>query len=492
MPYLQSGYYFDDSLNASHAQHYLHSFQDYWGYLIERLKVWTFLEGRLYPLGVSSTVSSFFLFKSLTAYRIFQVSLILANLYFFYLWLRTLKLTQDQSLLTILVCTCLFQVRNYHDPMTSYGALLQIAFLLGISSLITLNRYFEKEKRTDLFLSYFTLTLCLLAYETCLIFSFVAIVSSFFARRKKVLLGFVSLLGLYIAASLFLRLAYPPRYAGVQLSIGLGLIRTYFSQLSAAIPLSYPIFGRTEFVRGETLFGPEFLSFKSALIFTLYGVSFFFLLRQNESLTIKKTFARVLPFACILFFISPLFVAISKKYQQDIGRIGHAYLPVYFGYFGFALLLTFWILRKPSARPLVRYLIAGTFAFIFTLNLAVNEINVSGMNFFWKQPRALLEQAAQSQQLSPLCSSNQIIHSSKYYWINSDLISALCKKEIEVTDLHYRMDRQLPIRGMNFFTVELTSPFSGWIGLGKVDQDISNVSSLPEAKTIWKIQLKDH
>jgi hypothetical protein len=134
-PYLQTGYYGDDMLNSLTPGALALERQSSLSVALSTARSWIVGSGRLYPLSALIAVPAWnFLFAHLIVYRICAVLLILSNLWIFSATLRRLGVDTRIATLAAIGATGLFQIRNYHDPITSYALLLQILFLMGMGA----------------------------------------------------------------------------------------------------------------------------------------------------------------------------------------------------------------------------------------------------------------------------------------------------------------------------------------------------------------------
>jgi hypothetical protein len=430
-PYLKTGYYFDDSINASFWSSIHRSFNEYWQVVCDRLRIWTFQERRFFPLAIVSLASVFYFLKNLLLYRTFQVGMTVLNLVLYTYWLESLNCSRWFATLSALLACSFFQLRNYHDPLSSYAALLQISFLFGLSSAVLLNYFQKSSKIRYLFLSYFFYGCALLNYELNIIFLPLILLQCSSQKKWQIRSGYLLLTAAYICITLCLRLTSNIHYSGVSVSVGLLSLKTYLWQLSAALPLSYPIFGRSDFVKFKTILGSEVISFQSLMLLLSFSGLFYFYIKKSLKTESTANSRQVSRMGLILLFIPPAFVALSEKYQHEISRPGHGYLPVYYSYFGMSLLLGLWITQRRTLKRIIP--ISLCLAAAATLNFTLNQITASGLNRFWKTPRLLVEDSFKDGILTPLCRSSQIVNGSySYYWFDSHFITGQCGHAVEI------------------------------------------------------------
>jgi hypothetical protein len=157
------------------------------------------------------------------------------------------------------------------------------------------------------------------------------------------------------------------------------------------------------------------VSLESLLFFAAAFWIFRRLLLGHE---ISPEASRIFKFtAAILWFAPPALLAITVKYNEEVGRLGEAYLPVYFSCFGSGLFLA----RSLSGRKL---LTAFSLALIWTLGHATNQIAAAHTNIIWKYPRQILEDAIDSGVFSGLPENALVYHPRQEPWITEEYLSA--------------------------------------------------------------------
>ena len=450
LPYFTTGYYQDDSLNSSLVGLLQLQHQTITQLIQQEITRWITTTGRFFPLSLITSYSVMYFVPDLTTYRWLHMAWVAADLLVFFALIHNLSGNFRIALLSVLITPTLFQLRDYHDPISSYAYLLQVAMFLGSSSLLLLTR-FRKTSETWTLVGSLALYACaLLLYETNLVFFPPLFYLAWTYRGTGNTLlarwGHAGVTGLYFLMTFALRALFPPQYNGVQITLGLKALKAFLFQLSAALPMSYAFFGRSGFYTFETLISREFLTWSAFGVFILASILSFALLRKpvnatNEHLPLSDPRGmKVLGWSLLL--IPTAMIAISEKYQNQINLIGLGYLPVYLSYFGLAILVTPALIR--TRHPLRVACIIGMIA---AFTFSTNQIAADRLNRQWKFPRIISEKALQSGLVNSLPSGPSgalVLIYPQQVWINREFIQQHAGKDIEVQHLNAFINRPIP------------------------------------------------
>ena len=401
-PFATNGFWFDDAAVNSIFWDLQVKNQSLVDFTLNIIGIWAIQNSRLIPLAITQLYSLHYFITDVTAFRIGHLFLLMVNLSVFSWLLRKFGLTWKFIGLWFLVMLAVFQCRDFHDPLAAYGFFLPaqgIFFTLAI--IFTLNWFDNPSIKWSTLGSIFAF-IALLYYEINLIFYITAFSIILLSKHsygiKKVALIIISLpLFSYILITIYLRTISPIGYPGVQVGSFGSFIPAYFMQLIASIPGSYYLLRWSHFYPPQSLLN-SFLSSPLAWILMISSpLSFFWCLSaRSPQLRIensKKVFLAIL--VCSLVFITPLFVAISNKYQVEL-KWGLGYLPVYYSYFGISLLITaciFWITKKNiMSKTIISIIMSVILVISFLSN--INVINVMDNRF--REPRTTLEHTLQS------------------------------------------------------------------------------------------------
>jgi hypothetical protein len=445
-PYLRAGYYRDDMLNSLFRGHLLVTGGSFWTWVQGQVANW-FGEGRVFPLAQLAGYGWWYFFPRHGDGRVLHVALTLANVALFALLLARLGAGRRLVLLSALFAPAIFQVRDYHDPITSYPPLLQLAFGFGMAGLL-----FQVRPRGARVAGTAAYALALLTYEVALVFLPLALAVAWARARGRGLrerladsarriAGPLAVTAAYFAAVAALKLWHvaPGTYSGTRLALKGKSALAYLWQFSGAVPLSYPVFGRSGIYTGNTLLEPPWISFKTAALIAGLAALVYAVLRLPTTDRTKDRRARgaILGVGLVLAFVPPLFVALSARYQQEIGRPGHAYLPVYFSYFGLALLIARALARRATAWGRASLtLVSAAVATGLALGFTTNGLAVEKMNREWKYPRLALEKALRAGLVQDLPEGAVLLFGREYhYYFTSESVQAITGRKLRVT--HY-------------------------------------------------------
>jgi hypothetical protein len=403
-PFLYTGFYFDDSINSLIRSWGESQDAGAWESMKPALVDRFVRAGRLYPVGQIIGYSLwYYLFHNLLVYRFFQLALVLVNMIQLMDVMGRIPGGRNYRGLVWLLLPALFQLRSMHDPISSYQALFQNIFLFGFGAIQAYQRYQQGSRMAWLVVSSVLFLVSLLTYEVALVFLPLFVWLAWCARKEKGLtlkavIPHVVLATLYLIAVFIIRYKSSLVYDGTRISLSPRLVVTYLSQLSAAFPLSYAVFGHSGNFPLSALWKPPFLSVAT---FTVMFVGVFlssrFLGSEHKwrDAPDSHEVRPLLGFALILLLVPPVFVALSERYQDMIKRPGIGYLPVYISYFGMAILLAIGCNRfvRRDNMGVKKMAVILAFGLVVGLNFAANRLVVERMNAFWRYPRDLVERA---------------------------------------------------------------------------------------------------
>lgn len=337
-PYLNAGFWFDDLPN-----HYMGMADrvPYWTATLDTIYAWIKLDAR-FLLGFIPVYAIFYFISTPLLYHFVTICLLLINVCLFLKILGMLKCNKNLIILVLLILFGLFQISIFSDPIASFGGLYPLLgsmLCLGFIGLIKWQKTFELKY---LWFSSLVIFGSLFFYEINLIFYPIAFIIIFNFRKsitiRVPLLILIVPLCVYGMLIVFLRHFVPHIiYDGIQLGTMKLFFITYLKQLFSAFPGSY------YFTLG--IYDYSFHSMCKDFFQSYYGLFLFMgsiILMSLLGLSTKKIgrMPRSLYFfAGMVLLTVPIFMAISAKYQMVLSW-GVGYLPVYYQYFGLALLIT--------------------------------------------------------------------------------------------------------------------------------------------------------
>lgn len=385
-PYTQNGYWHDDAINSSIWGELHRAGNSLIALTWQVTRNWIRDAGRFIPLAFLQTYTAFYFIRDQQTLRLCHVLSVILNIILFITLLRKLKVTWSQIGLWFLVLLACLQMRDYNDPIASYSFFMQTQFMLFTTSLLFYLHWEFNNKWRFLVLSSFCLAFSLLIYEVNYIFYPMVVILLLKSQKNKDTLVKASAilfspLLFYIPFNIFLRHFGNPVYVGNKFSFNTILPETYLKQFIAPFPYVHYLFKFQRKFNVIELAKSLPTNFISVLIFitALYVIFKLYekISTSKEVLKSNPHYQKLKIIALSLVFIPPCFMAISKKYQDELDW-GIGYLPVYYSYFGVALLILFYIcnLKADNIRKkkTVLTLIALCLSINYLSNLRVFKI----------------------------------------------------------------------------------------------------------------------
>lgn len=429
LPLLFSGYYSDDMVNSVIRPTQELEGGTFFKYFISENKSWVNANGRLFPVSAFLTGLIYFYSNNLVAYKIIILLLVIFDVFLFGYFVKLLTGDKYLSYLLMLVVPSFFQYRLYHDPILSFGGLLQILFLMLLLSLIFLQKFLISKKNAHLAVSVIFYNLCLYSYELSFILLPVWLFLIFQRRghfKRALALTYPFFFSFFLAVTLnvFTRFIWRETsvagYNGTKFNFNIAaILRTFYLQLASAMPLSYYLGNPSKIFNHNILY----LLFNFKLLYGLIIIAFT-LVYVNFSKKIRlqiewKNF--VIPGS--IFFLFPAFlISLSDKYQQELNRYGFGmgYLPVYLEYFGLLMLLagSFVLFLKSTEsaglRKFVSFFVLISLNLILLVNLEGNSIVVDKANIDLSYRRTALEHALENNILHGVPENSRILIVDEY------------------------------------------------------------------------------
>lgn len=483
LPILNAGFYSDDAWNIFTKETMLLKGQTLWQY-IEAVNHSALASGRLFPASVVYQVLFFSFFQSSFCYEAARVIFIWLS-FFSVAWLvKLLSNNKKLAMLFLVLLPIFLTVRIFHDALTTFGILLPMVVILISLSLGFYCKYNNEKNKYYLCISLLCYCFGLLSYELGTLVLPIIIVLSWLRKTSwkqwiLVILPYVALMLVYLAANFLLRQHSKGVYSGIQFGNinSPAALTAFFSQFTAAIPLTYlsivlrPIFPHWLL----HLFIVQWYYWLLAIL-ALFATSYFLLSLFLQAFTLNQLQLRsFLVIGIVFVFVPPCLMAINAKYQVLLS-MGYGYLPVYIQYIGmdFLLLCLFSKIKNPG-KPVLIFFLSLIICINFMNNLRVILIQNNNMN----TPRMLIINASARGLFADL-PENAIIVSqgawlgkaffSQFAGINRDSVELYDRKIFRTTRLDssnainqlWQQDKYL----LDFDIVEYTH--SGYIVLGKL------------------------
>ncbi len=438
-PFALNGWWFDDTGISSTFWEVQLRGVSLLQLLWETILSWANINGRLAPLAIVQIYGLHYWIHNVYLFRFCHVLLTLIHIGTFIWLLRKLKLGWDFIGLWLLLLIGVFQARNFHDPIASYGFFLQTQGIFLTLAIVSLLTWSESPRNKWLILSSILALIALLMYEINLVFYPIAFGLLLMAPHSiqlkiRALITLFTPLIIYALLTAYLRNAIDISYPGVKVGSTDLMLVTYGKQFLAAFPgVFYLLQWETEFPIVKLL--SSFIY--SPLAWILMAVSLYSAFRcvstnnLNKEITsakMKETFI----IALCLLFITPIFIAISSKYQLEL-TWGTGYIPVYYSYFGVALVLAAvfsWGIKHLVSLQLPIVMII---AILITANFLVNRNVIDKMDTIFVEPQKSLAQALESGLLDELHDGDSLnFEAPVYQFMNRGFIYRYSGKKLVI------------------------------------------------------------
>ena len=388
IPYAKNGFWFDDSLNSQIWGMVNRFHVSVWDFSLTVIRAWL-RAGRI--LFCWPAIYTFFYFvRDELAVRLIDLALLLTHVSLIIVLLRQLRLRWSTIGLFTILLFPLFQIRDTHDPLASYAGFCQSLGIALAMALILLNRWCGTGKFSALIASSVIGSLSMTWYEINVVYIPIALFAIASLRPRDWRVGFIVVLVpsvVYLVASAWIKHHSPSEYPGSSVGASALFLPTYFKQLLAAFPGTF--YG---LVGSASLHFDQLLSYAAGNVFAvlasiLWIVSFILTLTATEE-PIRSAERRVAIFTgAILLLAPPSLIAMSSRYQHLI-TWGSAHIPVYYQYYGLAILATTSLERSFGTKARMALIVsAPVFAIWVGLNWSENTLQSEKLDIVFRKPR---------------------------------------------------------------------------------------------------------
>lgn len=432
LPYSINGFWADDALNSQTwgmVNRFDSSVMEFSNSVI---RAWLEKYGRIL-LPWPFIYSFFYILKSELAVRLADMLMFITHVSLTILLLRKISTPWRTIALFVLALLALLQIRDSIDPLAAFAGFSQSVGILLILSLLMLHKWHESKSVGWLAISSLTAALSLTFYEINSVYVPIAVVTILASNRSRkirdisiVIVPFLA----FMAASLYVKQASLPLYAGSQVG-SLGAVpATFFKQLFATLPGSFYVsVGKHEFLPRE-LFMAASTSQLAWGVMILWSVIAIVALRSKHT----KSPVRLLPvFAALMLLIVPaVLISISAKYQLSL-TWGYAHIPVYYQYFGLAFLLAASIDRIAQGRIAKLAMVCVPLAGLgVALNWTMNMHQSAKWDLVLREPRDSLVRAMQNGIFDEVRDGDIVLLDGQPMHINGNLIYQTIEKNFSI------------------------------------------------------------
>lgn len=416
-PMLRGGYYWDDAVNAT-----IYGIEKIDGVpLLENIL--TFMR-RYLELGRINILSIYYYFffyiRDPLIYKSLILIFILLNQVIAAKVVRMITGSKRMGQLVMLIVLLSFQFRPYQDALNGFYALMQLILILLLGTVYWLVKFTRTNQFRYLAVSLILFCAGLFTYEV--VFPFILMIpllvwadSRRIKRALLISLPYILVWGIALVTVYYVRsnLATGTAYSGVTFNLNAqDMANAYRNQTLAAFPLNYHIFGNEASILGRVYSIESIFRFSPlALIrtmtvkdFGLSAIAAALLFRVFSRLTNEARPSRLRTLGVLggsLLFLSGSSIAISQRYQGQL-TAGLGYLPVYLGYFGFAVLVamaigavSYRLRRRGYYYPWILKFMVTVYVTVFAVTIQDNRkiLNLLDQAFLhpYRAGRAALE-----------------------------------------------------------------------------------------------------
>lgn len=424
-PFVTAGYFFDDVWNATTKGGSIFYGRTVYETFDWLFKVWTFENGRFYPVSQFLGVYGWYFLDELWMIRAYQVTLITINIWLWFYAVKLISNSADLAWWSILLLVFSFQFNPTWDALTSFAPLMQMLVLyVQLALIFGFKSVASSRKNTRWLFLFLALSSCVLAlgsYELGLIAP-ILLVLLFLVHQSKQksicnagIIFCLLLIASYLIVSLVLRFKAPNIYPGTSISLTFDVITTFFLQTFSA----FPIVVADDFGDSFDYVGPFGFSLVTAVS---YGAIASMFMSNYKGQGVGRRNIPFLIVTSLLFLSIPsLLIGLSVRYQSDVS-FGNPYIVVYAQYFGSSLLLAIAVSRFVvllSKHAVLKQLVLILCSILMSFTLVSNLGQIRKKNEAFKFPRQKTENVLRSGYLSDLKAGGKIYVESPFIWESS-------------------------------------------------------------------------
>ncbi len=444
-PLLTTGYCGDDILNSQIRGEMIQTHRSLWGVTAHYIGVWVSNEGRLFPLSFYM-YSVFYAIRNVILYKLFVLTVVLASLAGFFLFLRKLTGSTAIPSACLLLLPLVIQFRPTWDPILGFCAQYPLLTLLMFSSLTLFLEFLDSRDRRALAIAIILFLCCGLIFETsyvmCVLFPIVA-----FSRTRTIrasLAGswpFLAVTAGLASISIILRKVAGPHATAYTPNYDLALvIKAYLLQTFGAVPFSYYWLDPHRIFFSQISPWPAPIAQGLPLLVILAMITVLSAERRFPWTAATAPRARLVDLLVVgtaLLALPQILISLSPKYQAM--PWGAAYLPVYISCLGLTLLLATlltWLFdnrQVPAGRRrVVLGVVLVAWTGLFALNLRHNWVVAIWENEAYWTPRVLTEKALRRGLLHNMPAGAILLVNGTHIWDNANEYSGKTQRWLSV------------------------------------------------------------
>lgn len=375
-PVLWSAFSADDTFDSLLPMNLKFSGESFWSFLNNVVTGWKTNEGRFFPVAVLVGGLSHLWFPERESYKIAQFLVALIVLMLLAAFVALLSRSKWTGILAGLLLLAASQMRVQYDPFLQFSLQQPALMTMVLSALILFLLSVRRESTTLLFASMLTFFAATLTYESsALLWPMFPAVALFERRRNVIRWVIPTAIGPSIAVMhlLYLRSQVSVTSAGYTSNFDIPvLLRTFLKQAGASIPMTYAELNAPPFMLGLSRhLRPTDTWWAVGVVLTAV-LTLLCLTRLP-----KCSWRQIVALAAVgltLWVLPALVVAQTSRWQSEIVT-GNAYIPVYQGNIGFALVTVAAIIAMVNLlRPKRRTSWGLGLVLVIVLSLAVSSV----------------------------------------------------------------------------------------------------------------------
>ncbi len=377
----------------------------------------------------------FYFIRDVRAFRVFSVGMFLVNVGLFVYILHRLKASIQFIAVFLLCFFVLIKITHYYDPIAAFGCMYPGLAMMLFAAILLILKWRESQNYAYLYLSVIINFVSMLCYEINIIYFPIALylIYSYKQNRqqliKKMAIILIPLL-IFFILELVIKLNAVTPYSGTAIGDINSFFETYLKQLIAVVPGSYYWFILSnsyslgylwDLVKSNPLSWMLILCVAVSLIVFLC-----FPFKKNDT----KINYNIYIIGIFLLLLSPILIALSARYQNELVW-GIGYLPIYYQYFGLAIIITgiLMYLRKNKA---VIYCLIMLIALYSGFNWNLNVLMKNTLDDRYWSKRSLIDQGEQTGFLSPIKDGDVVDIKTISEAVNGDVIFHITGKRVHV------------------------------------------------------------
>lgn len=375
-PILWSAFSADDTFDSLLPMNLKFSGESFWSFVNHVVTGWKTNEGRFFPVAVLVGGLSHVWFPERESYKIVQFLLALFVLMLLATFVALLSRSKWTGILAGLMLLAASQMRVQYDPFLQFSLQQPALMTMVLSALILFLLSVRRESTTLLFASMLTFFAATLTYESSALLWPMFPAVALFERRKNIVRWVIpTAIGPSIAVIhlLYLRSQVSVTSAGYTSNFDLPiLLRTFLKQAGASIPMTYSELNSPPFMLGLSDHLRPTDTWWVVGVFLTAALAVLCLTRLPMC-SWRQTVA--LASAGLTLWVLPaLVVAQTSRWQSEIVT-GNAYIPVYQGNIGFALVAVAAILATANWLRLRKRISWGLgLVLVVVLSLGVSSV----------------------------------------------------------------------------------------------------------------------